>query len=576
MIKSNQIKFFVNLSIVSLSIFISKELSAQNFTVATGFGQSNLYALSDAKRSAIVKACGEEISGNLRSDVTTLKSRVFNSDGTAEKSTNSNSSVVDETSVSVLGSIKSFKIIREGEADGGFYAEIEAIVGECPNFDTVQNARSNKAILSELRQISSQIALLSNRSGVIDQPKTYAEIYHNARIYAQRGEVDLALAAYEKLIGHPVQMADVISDLITLGKRTYGINGVKAYVDKKLKDKMPISSYLYAQVLMIDPGQEDDFDFNNFASREEWTDSSRKFPPLAYQILITTKPYQYEYHQKTWLYWTMQYSIFSIIKNSIENGDIFSYYIDQIRAGSNLEKYSQERIYEKFDEIFLFYLNDNLGFSNKDFKYHTSFWVKELLNTENSPVITQKRIIDVEKSPVVLDFTYFFENPRRGLVEDGGYYNNINYGSDPYKRENNLIEFSVWDQKVDYNKPFYVCAFSKNEKKECVDLNTEHYKCRDNGFQTEPYKCLYIHESAFNYPSFPNVKGTFSTAELLKSQCISQFSYTDGDGNIVEISADYIIATHAWPKGRSGNSKIENTIEQCGYQGQYTNFHVTP
>jgi hypothetical protein len=572
MLHPNRTRCYLNIIIVLFALFVSQKSYGQSIVTVKGFGESQSNALNDAKRNAVGQVCGEAISGSTRLETKTQKTRSFNSTGAPEKSINSDSTLLNENTASVFGSIKSFKIKGDGRAEGDFFVEIEAIVGECPKIDVAQNAKSNKAILLELRQISSQIANLSNNSGVIDQPKTYAEIYHNARIYAQRGEVDLALVAYEKLLRYPVQMADPLSDLITLGKRAYGLDGVKIYIDKKLKNKMPISSYLFAQILMIEPGREADFDFNKFASREEWAASARTFPPLAYQILITSKPYNYEYSQKTWSDWKFYNNLFTVTRDSMGNGEFFSYYIDQIRAGSNLEKYSQEKISTYFDRYFSFYLNDNLGFSKKDHTYYTSYWVKQLLKIDNSPVITQKRIIDLEKSPIVLDFTYYFENPRRGLVEDGGYYNNSKYDRDPDRREINLIEISVWDQKVDYEKPFYICAFLKNGKEECVNLNTESYDCSSNGFQTEPYKCLYIHERSFNFWRRPNVQGTFSTIELFKSQCISKFSYTDGDGYIVEISANDMIGTHAWPKGRSGNTEIEDVIKQCRYQQQYTQF----
>jgi hypothetical protein len=566
---SNKTTYYVKIIIILFSFFVSKDLYAKSIVLAKGFGENKVSALNDAKRNAVGQVCGEAISSNTKQEIKTQKTRNINQDGEVEKSINSDSTMIDENTLSVFGSIKSFKLKNEGEAEGNFFVEIEAIVSECPKTDVIQKAKNNKAILSELRQISSQIANLGNNSGVINEPKTYAQFYHNARIYAQRGDVDLALDAHEKLLGYPLQMADPLSDMITLGKRVYGLNGVKVYIDKKAKNKMPISSYLFAQILMIEPGYEPDFDFNKFASRKEWIESARQFPPLAYQILITMKPHNYEFNEKTWSEWKFYYDLFSLTKSTMDNGEFLSYYIDQIRAGSSLEIYSQEQISMFFDE-FLFFSMENDGMPN--------IWDENLAKSKDSRLIKQNRIINIEKSPIVIDFTYYFESPM--LSSRSVYFQHflkvLHNGSTVLNpRENNLIRLGVWDPYIDESKPFYICATAKNGKEDCVDLNTEAYLCRQPILMgSERYQCLYIYGDSSKgfYNSMPNADSTFSANEWLKNPCISKISYTDGYGYKVEIYADDMIGTHRWPKGRAGNSEIENLIKQCGYQRQYTQF----
>lgn len=568
MLHPNRTRCYLNIIIVLFALFVSQKSYGQSIVTVKGFGESQSNALNDAKRNAVGQVCGEAISGNTKLETKTQKTRSFNSTGSPEKSISSDSTLLNENTASVFGSIKSFKIKGGGGTEGDFFVEIEAIVGECPKIDVVQNAKSNKAILVELRQISSQIAILSNNSGVIDQPKTYAEIYHNARIYAQRGEVDLALVAYEKMLRYPVQMADPLTDLITLGKRAYGLDGVKIYIDKKLKNKMAISSYLFAQILMIEPGREADFDFNKFASREEWAASARTFPPLAYQILITSKPYNYEYLQKTWSDWKFYNNLFTITRDSMGNGEFFSYYIDQIRAGSYLEKYSQEEISTYFDEYFLFLLNNEMRVMTGTDKYNY------LSKLDNTPLIIKNRVIDLEKSPVVLDFTYYFEDPDIRVDERSYYPRYDRTGKSLGPREKNLVQFTIWDPNIDAEKSFFICAVAKNGNEECVNVNSEPYDCTmGNPAFNEPYKCFHIRGDTYtSQTGVPNVRSTFSTNQWLRSPCISKISYTDGYGYNVEISANDMIGTHAWPKGRSGNAEIEDVIKQCGYQRQYTRF----
>ena len=63
------------------------------------------------------------------------------------------------------------------------------------------------------------------------------------------------------------------------------------------------------------------------------------------------------------------------------NGEFFSYYIDQIRAGSYLEKYSQEEISTYFDEYFLFLLNNEMRVMTGTDKYNY------LSKLDNTPLI---------------------------------------------------------------------------------------------------------------------------------------------------------------------------------------------
>jgi hypothetical protein len=62
---------------------------------------------------------------------------------------------------------------------------------------------------------------------VVGKPTTLAQKYHNARMLSQRGEVDLALKAYEEVLQEKIIFADPIQDMVTLSKRLYGREGAK-------------------------------------------------------------------------------------------------------------------------------------------------------------------------------------------------------------------------------------------------------------------------------------------------------------------------------------------------------------
>src|SRR5690606_924220 len=66
------------------------------------------------------------------------------------------------------------------------------------------------------------------------EPTTPAELYHNARLLAQRGESDRAIEVYRELFRFPLPYADPVIDLVTLLKAKYGSGGAGAALDEVL------------------------------------------------------------------------------------------------------------------------------------------------------------------------------------------------------------------------------------------------------------------------------------------------------------------------------------------------------
>ncbi len=83
-------------------------------------------------------------------------------------------------------------------------------------------------------QMAEGLRQLANTGGLVADPKTPAELYHNARILAQRGETDRAIEVYSKLFTFPIPYADPVIDLVTLLKAKYGNNGAAAAVGQVL------------------------------------------------------------------------------------------------------------------------------------------------------------------------------------------------------------------------------------------------------------------------------------------------------------------------------------------------------
>jgi len=569
--------FFVFLSIYFFESITSA--APANIVNARGMGDAEKTALDDAKKNAVSQACGETFLSSTEQQSEINKTKNINTNEDSTKSLKVNSKVSDQNMSLVGASIKSYKISNKGKDNDLFFVEIQAVIGECKKSEVIQNAIIGKNILDELKKVSSEIKALNNTGGLIPQPTTFAQIYHNARIYTQSGEVDQAIKLYENLLNFPILMADPITDMVTLAKRNYGLAGAQTYFEK-IKSKMPKPLYLYAQLLMIEPGYESKLNLKKIVSTKDWIDASNIFPPLAYQILIQKKPYKSRYHDYTWTEWKMYFDLNKKVRTSINNGEFLSYYIDQIRAGTQLETYSREKIAPWFDDLFVFVL-PNPGFPSKKFTSYEK--------THNE--INEYRMVELEKSPVIIDYTFYAKNPPIGPMA-GGFKGefiykidfNMMYFTHNLKRENELIRLQVWDKSIDPNSPFVICAI-KEGKESCVNLNTSNYnKCNFKVFNeefrdfVERYKCFTLTQghgdvSKDSYSTFPNADATFSTKEWLGSDCISKVSYIEGDGTPVNISYKDIIATFRWPKTHN-NSELIQKISKCGYDLQSDKISV--
>lgn len=429
--------------------------------------------------------------------------------------------------------------------------------------------RMEKQSIDALKAISAEIRSLGNRGGLVDNPKTYAEIYHNARVLAQRGEFDLASQSYEKLFSYSLQMADPIADVVTLARRLYGIKGARSFLDQKLKNKMPMPSYLYAQLLMVDPGREQDVEYKKIASASQWLAAARQFPPLAFQLLKMEKPYQEDYRGYTWTEWLFFFNLHKVVDETTSNGDFLAFYVDQLRGGSQVDSYSQEKMAPFFEDLFLFAL------PNQDMPYYSDEVDRYSKSNVANKVINEFRLVDIEKSPVVIDYTYFLEEPVSLSLQKSAYYFDWRRYPGAPKRENGLVRLSLWDPFIDSKQPIQVCS-GKDQNEYCVNLNSIEFKCNKlQGMHasSERYKCFSVYGKVLNmmFKPLPNADTTFSTREWLKADCISRVTYTDGNGVKINVTFKDMIAAHRWPKGRVGNADLEKSIQICGYQNQSSN-----
>ena len=92
--------------------------------------------------------------------------------------------------------------------------------------------------------------------GLISNPNTPAAVYHNSRIYRQRGELDLALETLKTLFEYEFIVADPIKDLVAMLRQKYGDSGVATAIGVYVpKDRDVLLAY--AKLLISAPSSKD-------------------------------------------------------------------------------------------------------------------------------------------------------------------------------------------------------------------------------------------------------------------------------------------------------------------------------
>jgi tetratricopeptide (TPR) repeat protein len=98
--------------------------------------------------------------------------------------------------------------------------------------------------------VINQIQKIGKSGGIISEPTTYAEYYHNARIYRQRGETDLALRNFEQAINSDLLFVDPVEDLLSLAVARYGQSGAQQYYLKKIRTNLPSDLQIYGDLFI--------------------------------------------------------------------------------------------------------------------------------------------------------------------------------------------------------------------------------------------------------------------------------------------------------------------------------------
>lgn len=402
--------------------------------------------------------------------------------------------------------------------------------------DVSQIKSDTAAVRLALADLSSQIRALGGQGGMVLNPRTYPEHYHNARILAQRGEVDLALKSYRMVLASPVQLADPIIDFTTLLVRRYGRTGAGKYLDTNMKGQMSPSAFAYA-LQLLDAKQSETVWQMMLADPE----AALKFPPLA-ALYIKKIEGKEKIDQDTfaWKDWVAMFAMIANVQKVIESGDYLSYFADQIRGGTDIEEFEQAQKYFKPSE----------------------FLVKLLPNYGGEKFQFLRRSVDVQSSPIGLDFTYYFEGPNWRDI--GGSWFSIPMGSEymnkPFVRGSERFDILIWDAAIDEKKPLDICAQS-GQKETCVNFSAPERICKVS-MNVEGKNCLRQFADDGTYAAAARIH--ISPKEVLGQTCLSRVRYTDQLGRSIDINARRLIATYRGP----GSDSLLSAMRACRYSVQ--------
>ena len=189
----------------------------------------------------------------------------------------------------------------------------------------------------QMSQVLAEIEKVGQTGGLISNPNTYAEFYHNARILQQRGEVDLAMRNYEQALelGRDFEFVDPLMDLIDLASARYGSQNVGAYVNNKIFDKLSPDLQEFSLIYS------DSSKILNFLTTEDTTKIADKFTPsLVLWLNQSWRDLNLEDNFRSEItadssFYVRDFFLLEVtrrIQSELSNGSLQKFFIDDIRA----------------------------------------------------------------------------------------------------------------------------------------------------------------------------------------------------------------------------------------------------
>lgn len=379
-----------------------------------------------------------------------------------------------------------------------------------------QIAESNSEIVLTLTDIRAGIRSLSQSGGIIVEATNLAQHYHNARIYSQRGEVDLALESYKKVFESKLQFVDPLLDVVTLTIQLYGIDGARSYLDKNLKPILNSDLYWLARQKLAEKPIPELVNRLILNVPEVVSGGSKDgvitYPPLLAMLSTWGKSPNTQSH--TWSEKQATYYAYKVVSKSFRSGEFLSFYIDPIRGEqAAMNSGLMEKNYDN---------DEYMGF---EFQSPVSVYFR-LTHPRNDYESFVKRNPDM------------FPNPDLWVVEEGEYLLNTGWPKDQ------IVSFTAdWiHDKVDPSYPIEYCV-RKSQAEDVMCFNMLDY--------IKPLPSNDISRVMFPAYSAPPTIGV---------TCVDSVSYTDIMGRSIRHEFIKVAYDKGIDRYAPGNSIL---IENC-------------
>ena len=296
----------------------------------------------------------------------------------------------------------------------------------------------------QMSQVLQEIEKVGQIGGLITSPSTYPELYHNARIFQQRGEIDLALSNYEAAVKiSPFPFVDPVEDLVGLAQVIYG-TGSKSYVEVRLKEIL--SDELFQYALWLAAPRETQLSVDDLA------DQSELFLPLIVVWLEQNLLDLRNTVQKSFDDGAPDFnSLFLLLEGSraylrsLEEGELQAFYIDKLRARTALSASDLRTVIEDFSmtSVARFETDYQIG---TGFKYIDAVCGDdvEMCDFNESPLGIPSQDMDLAGIPLEI-----FK------IEEISEFEKIDYTNIDWKAIFPIVSKELRDELKEINKPIF-------------------------------------------------------------------------------------------------------------------------
>ena len=207
----------------------------------------------------------------------------------------------------------------------------------------------------QMAQVLAEIEKVGQTGGLISNPNTYAEFYHNARLLQQRGEVDLAMRNYEQALAEGYSFVDPLLDLLDLANARYGPKGAEKYFEKKVSPELNKSLF---EILIVQQLSDKDFEIISKINKSEISFS----PALALWLRSSAKRLKQlrdgnlGFEKKARIDAALLTAV-RIVKSELDRGTFSDYFIDKIRSYEFGDKYEAEALEQEINRAYVHRIN---------------------------------------------------------------------------------------------------------------------------------------------------------------------------------------------------------------------------